>query len=161
MNKLILGIRVVLNDVATDLQLLVEESLSRNLHTNSQPRLITHGDLKKQMKLPRGVATHGEDIHYDSGIDESDDTEEIYHDGSEEESLTADNSIGDNYSEDNGELINSGFTDSICAHKGVIRTEFEENRNMYVQRCLLGGLYYVPCNLYDNRSDSGHTSTLN
>lgn len=56
----------------------------------------------------------------------------------------------DGESEPNREQINSRFIDPIDTQQDSTVTIFEENRTMYVQRCLLVNFYYATLNLYDN-----------
>lgn len=65
------------------------------------------------------MAFHIDEIYFDSNHDESDDTEEIYHDSSEDEILYGGNNVSNDNSENNGEPINSGFIDLIGTHMGV------------------------------------------
>lgn len=95
--------------------------------------------------------------HWDKAYYESDVIEELWHDCSDEESLTNGDGVSDSKSEDDGEPINIWFTDIVKTHKGVTGTVFEQDGKMYVQRCLLGKFCYVPCNLYE---DTDHTLEL-
>ena len=82
----------------------------------------------------------GNEVFYDSNSD-NDDIEEVFHD-------SGDGSITD------GECLNNNFRLPIDHDQGVTGTAFEEDGQMFVQKCHQNEYYYVEYDIYGDIEDT-------
>lgn len=82
------------------------------------------------------------DVYYNSSNEEDNDKYTF------QNSIEGDTEIGATIDNVSGELINSKFRYPIDKHKGATGTIIEKDWVIYVQKCLLGELYYTPYKIY-------------